>query len=339
MKKEFPGYFSSDSNDVNDFWADSLLVLDSNVLLNLYRYSDLTRLEFVQVINALVGRVWIPNQVAKTYLANRVFVIGEQLRRYDEAIKNIDSLRRDLESQNRHPFVSPKTLSSVSAIFELLCSELRDNKDVHEKRIVLDEIKDDLEYLLDGRVGPAYSIEELTKIFVSGKERYAQKCPPGYSDAAKGGGASTFNNECKVYSDYVTWLQMIDKSKSSGRSIVFITADLKDDWWQSFQGKAIGPRTELIDEFLQATGRSFYLCSPGRFLERANNYLQQEISEEAVEEIRATRTESSTITYDDVTKEWSATSSDGGVAWSPSKLSDSTRFGYQEILLARKSSK
>jgi len=53
-----------------------------------------------------------------------------------------------------------------------------------------------------------------------------------------------------------------------------------------FQGRTVGLRSQLIEEFLSEINNSFYIYSPDRFLERANTYLEQETSPEAHRHIR-----------------------------------------------------
>ncbi|WP_438301904.1 PIN-like domain-containing protein [Pseudomonas sp. NMS19W] len=96
-----------------------------------------------------------------------------------------------------------------------------------------------------------------------------------------------FQDRCRPYGDYVVWLQMIAKSKVSKNSIIFITGDVKEDWWLSSQGKTVGPLPSLIHEFEAETGSAFYMYTPHKFLEMANKYLEQEVSQNAVNEIKS----------------------------------------------------
>jgi len=299
MKKEFPGFFANGVSDIEKLWDECIFVLDANVLLSLYRYSDSTRSELLQVFDALADRLWIPNQVAYEYLNNRLTVIGEQSKIYDDAIKKIEALRKSLENNNQHPFVSKDTLSAGIDIFEKLIAELNENKSIHEKRINNDEIKDQLEQLLTDKVGKTFTKEKTEKIITEGKARYEEKIPPGYCDIKKGGNSTLFLDVCKPYGDYIVWLQLIDKSKSDEKPIIFITGDVKEDWWLLFNGKTIGPQPQLVEEFLSLTDKSFYMYPPDRFLERANMYLQQETSQQAVNEIRDIRFEESEISVFD----------------------------------------
>lgn len=289
MKKEFPGYFSGATADLERIWGECLFVLDANVLLNLYRYSDFTCRELLEVFGSLSERLWVPHQVVYEYLNNRLNVIGEVVKVYDDAVKKIDALQKSLENHNQHPFVATKTLADSLRVFGRVVAELGENRKVHERRISSDEIKDRLVTLLEGKVGDGFSQEQLEKIILEGKARYEQKTPPGYCDAKKGGDSNVFSDICKPYGDYIVWLQIIEKARSLGKSVVFVTGDTKDDWWASFQGKTLGPHPQLVQEFLTLVGRDFYMYPPDRFLTKASEYLKKDASEQAVKEIRDIR--------------------------------------------------
>jgi hypothetical protein len=289
VKKGFPGYFANNNDDLDKLWDECLFILDANVLLSLYRYSDSTRSDLLSVFNSLSARLWIPHQVAHEYLTNRLIVIGEQVKIYDDTIKKADTLKKALENANQHPFVKPETLTTCNHTFTVLTDELAENRLIHEKRISSDEIKDHLEKLLENRVGEEYSREQIEAALIDGKSRYDEKIPPGYCDAKKGGDSSLFLDRCRPYGDYIVWLQIIDKANTEKKSVIFVTGDVKDDWWVSFQGKTVGPQPLLVQEFLSKTGQPFYMYTPDRFLERASTYLKQETSQKTLNEIRDVR--------------------------------------------------
>lgn len=293
MKKEFPGYFANNTDDLDKLWDECLFILDANVLLSLYRYSDSTRSDLLSVFDSLSTRLWIPHQVAYEYLTNRLNVIGEQVKTYDDTIKKAEALKKALENANQHPFVKTETLSTCNDTFKLLSDELSENRLVHEKRISSDEIKDHLETLLENRVGAEYSREQIETALIDGKTRYEEKIPPGYCDVKKGGDSLLFADRCKPYGDYIVWLQIIEKANAANKPVIFVTGDVKDDWWISFQGKTVGPQPLLVQEFLSKTGHPFYMYTPDRFLERASTYLKQETSQQTLNEIRDVREDES----------------------------------------------
>lgn len=291
MKTMFPGYFASDAANLKVIWERCLFVLDANVLLSLYRYSDDTRSELVEIFNLLGDRVWVPNQVASEYLMNRVGVINQQVKIYDEAIKNVEELKRSFENPRQHPFVKEVTFRELGASFDKVVFELNENKKTYLGRIESDDVKAELEKLLDGRVGAPLTAEKIKDVLSTGQDRYSQKIPPGYKDAKKGGDSDVVADRLKPYGDYIVWRQTLDKAKAEGVPVVFVTGDKKEDWWTIFSGSPIEPHPQLVEEFVKEVGHGFFMYLPEKFMERANEYLNRATSQRAVDEIVDVRSE------------------------------------------------
>lgn len=45
MKKDFIGYYDLSDSELDQIWKDGIFSFDANTLLNLYRYSEETRIE------------------------------------------------------------------------------------------------------------------------------------------------------------------------------------------------------------------------------------------------------------------------------------------------------
>lgn len=119
-----------------------------------------------------------------------------------------------------------------------------------------------------------------------GEERYKQKIPPGFKDGAKSGDSEVFVEKCRKYGDLIVWSQVIDKAIESGKGVVLVTDDKKEDWWEKFKGKTVGPRPELVKEFKDRANNTFHMYQADRFLELARENLDEQVSEEVVAEIR-----------------------------------------------------
>ncbi|MGP9498821.1 PIN-like domain-containing protein [Halomonas sp. AOP43-D1-4] len=289
MKDLFPGHFKESEKNLKQVWDSCIFVFDANILLNFYRYSDSTRREFLQLLQKIQERVWLPHRAAEEYLNNRLSVIDQQERSYDETAKAINSLRSDLDNARQHPFVSQQTMNQVNKVFDLLCNELSENKGVHTKRISNDEIKESISSIFENNVGQPYSREDLEKLIVDGEERYKQKIPPGFKDGTKSGDSDVFTEKCRKYGDLIVWNQVIDKSIEAKKGIVLVTDDKKEDWWEKFKGKTVGPRPELVKEFKDRAENTFHMYQADRFLELARENLNEQVSDEIVEEIREVR--------------------------------------------------
>lgn len=289
MKDLFPGYFKESEGSLRDIWRRSLFVFDANILLNLYRYSDATRKEFLRILDKIKDRAWLPHRAAEEYLNNRLSVIDQQERAYDDTVKAIESLKQDLENSRQHPFVSKGVMEKISSVFEELCDELKSNKSVHANRIGNDEIKDAIAEIFKNSVGGPYDKNQLEQLIMEGEERYKQKVPPGFKDGSKVDDSDIFSDRCRKYGDLIVWTQVIDKAIELKNGVVLVTDDKKEDWWEKFKGKTVGPRPELVKEFKDRTKQTFHMYQADRFLELARENLGEPVSEEIVEEVREVR--------------------------------------------------
>ena len=95
--------------------------------------------------------------------------------------------------------------------------------------------------------------------------------------------------EPEKYGDLILWFQTIDKVKEENRPIFLITDEKKEDWWLIHKGKRIGPRPELIQEMINETEFPCYIYRADHFIENAKKYLQKEITQKAIDEVREVR--------------------------------------------------
>lgn len=197
MKDLFPGHFKESDESLREVWETSLFVFDANILLNLYRYSDATRNEFLRILNKLKDRAWLPHRAAEEYLSNRLTVIDQQEKSYDDTVKLIESLQQDLDNARQHPFVSKGVMRKVNSVFEELCNELKNNKSVHTKRISSDEIKDSIAKIFETSVGLPYDKDRIEQLISEGEDRYKQKIPPGFKDGSKAGDSEVFRRNAE----------------------------------------------------------------------------------------------------------------------------------------------
>lgn len=67
----FLEYSTPSDIDYREVLRNGLVVVDTNVLLNLYRYHPTTRQDLLQILDALGPRLFIPHQVACEFWKNR----------------------------------------------------------------------------------------------------------------------------------------------------------------------------------------------------------------------------------------------------------------------------
>ena len=286
MKSSFPGYYRLTNEELKRLWDECIFVLDASVLLNLYRYSDQTREELLDILRGIQDRLWIPHQAALEYQRNRLNVIHQQTAAYAQIREHIQSAQKELcisiGNLGRHPLVEPGTWSSkIDEAFSSLENELDRLEKEHPDLSERDGVRDTIDSLLDGKVGQAMSADRLESIYREGRRRYKEKRPPGFADSDKDG--------VEKYGDLVLWMQVVDKAKEEGIFTILVTDDRKDDWWFRVHGRTVGPRPELREEFLVAASVPFYMYQADRFMDYATDYLKRRIRKEAIDEVRGIR--------------------------------------------------
>ena len=289
MKKIFLGHFDISEEDKKNLWEECLFVVDTNILLNLYRYSDPTRNEYFEIMKSLGKRLWVPHKVAEEYLSNRLLVIESQEKTYNNTLTIIDKLENTLKNKQQHPFINEQLMKESSAIFDKIKFELKENKRILSNRITNDNIKSTISNLFDDKVGSSYDEDKIKIIIAEGKKRYDQNIPPGYKDKDKFKDSDIFIEKCKKYGDYIIWEQLIDKSILVEKSIIFVTDDVKEDWWYIFKGKKLSARPELIEEFYNRTNKIFKMYRSDTFIEYATKFLDKTVNPNTVKEIRELR--------------------------------------------------
>ena len=291
MKKVFSEYYDPPELTYKEIWDKALFVFDTNLLLNLYRYTTKTRDKILDVMNKLSDRIWIPYQVGWEYFNNRIKVINEVSNGYDAIKKFISSYKNGFEkylndNYNHHPYINRDMLKEhfSNDIIKPINDLLDDWKSHDPKYQDNDVIWKKLTDLFDGKVGEDFSSENLYKLYKEGEIRYAHQVPPGYMDLPQ----KKDQGERALYGDLIVWKQTIEKAKESNRDVIFVTDDKKNDWFEAkVKGKRSGPRKELLREFSkESDGQKILIYNQESFLKYANDYLKADIKEESIKEVK-----------------------------------------------------
>ena len=303
MKNIFKSFYQPADIELEELWNKAIFVFDTNVLTNLYRYQSSTRESLLKVMEQLNDRVWIPHHVALEYQRNRLTVVGEQHKKFNDTKKVVESAVSDLQQKleklqlkKRHSHINPDTLiNGINELSQQFFKELDDLESDSIKVGATDLLRDRLDNLFAEKVGKAPTQENILSIEKEGKERFNKQIPPGYQDSnkAKNGDDSYIFNGVEYhrqYGDLIVWKQILEYVQLIDiKHLIFITDDNKEDWWQKNQGKTISLRTELIDEIFRETNlKGFYAYKSESFLTNANKYLDENVSEEVIQEIKLT---------------------------------------------------
>lgn len=299
MRATFLPFYRPTKKEFDALWNDCLFVLDTNVLLHAYRYTEAAREHLFGLLSQLESRLWIPYQVGLEYQRLRPDLIAEQRNSYGVLQKKLDELPNALASalnpyRTRHSSINAAKiekpiLSAISKAKKDL-SRLEAN---HPDLFGRDQVRDRFDALLKGKVGEQPTKEKRQQQDIEAKARQQSSRPPGNRDSNKRGGG---------LGDILLWLQTIEHAKQAGRPIILVTDDAKDDWWLIRSGTTLGPKPELIQEMKDEADVAFYMYSSGNFIEHAGKFLQVQAKPAVVSEVRAIRDEETQKFYlDDLT--------------------------------------
>ncbi|MEH3114865.1 PIN domain-containing protein [Pedobacter terrae] len=277
MRNLYPGHYSPKNEDFKSMWENGIFIFDTNVLLDLYRYSDGTVSQLMALIEQLGERIWIPYQVTKEYHKNLNIVISEQVRKYESTIKALTDFKYQIDEKRSHPFLSEELTNEIAEFCEKFDRELVEKQGEVKKLILQNPTKEKIADLIGGKVGTSFTNEELEAIYKEGEARYKNKVPPGFSDLQK--------PIPDRYGDLVFWKEILKKNASQDNPIILVTSDRKIDWYLKELGLTIGPRPELIEEFKASKPNLFYMYPTDQFLKYSKEYLEFEITEETIQEV------------------------------------------------------
>jgi DNA polymerase IIIc chi subunit len=281
MRTVFPAHFRPTESELTRLWSTAIFAVDANVLLHLYRYSPQAREALEKALLSVKGRIFLPHQAAREFLKNRAGVITDQSGQYTSAIEGITSLLAKLKDRKRHPFVSDAVLEKFEGLDGELRSDLSAKRDELLARLTNDERLDFIESLFEGRTGKPFDESALNDLLKEAEDRYSRKVPPGYKDANK----SSEDDASRKYGDFLVWRQLIDNANEQQRPLILVSDDAKEDWWSIQSGRTIGPRVELREEFMLATGQDFWMYGVDTFLEHSAKVANTTVSEAVIAEV------------------------------------------------------
>lgn len=306
MKNIFRGFYTPTQAEFETLWKNCTFILDTNVLLNLYRYPEQAKNDLLKALNAISARLWVPFYVTLEYQRNRIKVIAEQIKKFnevDKVLKESESRLIDglgaLQLKKKHSSIDPEDM--VSRITNIL-DEFREHlKELKEKQLNInddDKIREAIDSLLKGKIGPEpKKQEDIDTIYRDAEKRYSKRIPPGFIDTRKEFDDDPIEFICngiiynRKYGDYLIWSQIINGIKENKKAhVIFITDDKKDDWWWTedvLGKKTIGPRPELVEEICRLAGvKVFHMYNSDKFMEYSSKYLSVKYHKDSISQIR-----------------------------------------------------
>jgi len=293
MKKSFSGFYSPSNTKIKNAWKHekTLFVFDTNVLLNLYSYTEDARDDFFKILDRISDNIWLPHHVGLEYQRNRLEIIKNEKGIFKKLNEDIARIKKTIESNEK----SKELQESMKKPLEDLTNIVNVWNDKQPEVRSGDKIRPKIEESFNDKIGvPFLKQEELDKIYKDGEKRYKNEIPPGFKDAKDKKDKPSFSygglNYVPMYGDLIIWNQIIEHAKKDDiKSVFLITDDTKEDWWyiiDSSGKKRIGVRAELREEIEREAKISLFdVMTTSSFMEDGKKYLELDVSYESIEEV------------------------------------------------------
>lgn len=288
----FSGYVTPTNEDWQNVLSNGMVVVDTNVLLNLYRYNRDARTSLVSTLERFGTRLWVPNQVMVEFWRNRDSALEDPEKQLQQSISvlrsNLDKSIADLRSWvNRVSLDRPNARNLEAALQNAFDEVIGSMERVVDssglgmgRETYNDGVISVLSALLDGKVGGPLEAADYANCIAEGKRRLEAQVPPGYKDKKK----EARGDDSEV-GDYLVWLQLMREAKSRSNDVLLVTGDTKEDWWRLRNRMTVGPRNELAEELLREAGVRLYMLKPDRLLVLARDILEVAVSEDSVQNV------------------------------------------------------
>ncbi|MFE1151040.1 PIN-like domain-containing protein [Streptomyces albidoflavus] len=281
----FEAQRTPDDDSYRTVLHEGLVVLDTNVLLDLYRMNTRVREDMLTVLSTVGKCLWIPQQVIVEFWRNRQ---SEELISYHEKKAETAkiALRGALEKSKRaiqdwaknvhigddSDLAAPlyEQLSDTESAFAML-EKMLDEQATKDRVPGIRDTNTDpviqfLETLLAGRVGAPYDEQRHAREVALAKQRASQQVPPGFKDFEDGK-----KGDEEAAGDYLLWRQLLDEILVRKVDVLLVTRDLKVDWWRQASSRAIRlPRVELVDELRSITGQRLFMVEPSVLMQQVS---------------------------------------------------------------------
>lgn len=286
LKDGFVEYATPSEDEYRHVLKSGLVVVDTNVLLNLYRYHSAAREDLFRILQALGERLFVPNQVASEFWRNRESTIRASTQQTAQLRGELEAHRsRSLQSIATwagRVALSPESSEDLTGSLAQAYEEVFSRIDVLNSQSLslealdtnFDPILRRLTVLLAGRVGPPLPATDLEAARQESERRIADQEPPGYADSAKSGDWR--------HGDYFIWRQLLTEASDRGLDVLLVTGDIKEDWWRREAGETRGPRLELGRELATIAGVRLFMLRPANLFARAADALDLTIDAESV---------------------------------------------------------
>ncbi|WP_199571106.1 PIN-like domain-containing protein [Streptomyces murinus] len=302
---------SAEDAERSAFFNDGVIVLDTNVLLSLYEYTETSRKEVLSALEQTAGRLWMPYQVGLEFVRGRRSTLESRKRALADAASEVNkklmAARKAIVEAKKVVCTQldkyARAQQEIAALDALVAdSGVDTHLDVyrHEFKRHLDMLKADHGLALNSADAEDPILRRIAKLY--GKSigeqpdddilrkrleeatafRFPNKIPPGFSDSDK-------DTPLKSAGDFLLWEELIAHVRQlppSGRRVLFVSNDTKEDWYEQGSGSSSSrPWPSLVDELRRRAQADLRIETPPYFFGGVREFLDAELAADTYAEI------------------------------------------------------
>ncbi|MCI3276483.1 PIN-like domain-containing protein [Streptomyces cylindrosporus] len=292
------------------FFTKGLVVLDTNLLLNLYEYTPSAREQVLAALELIAPRLWLPYQVGLEFIRGRHRVIANRVKTLTDApdainhklnearravvaardaVKNLllkyaqdDEAGAELDKHiNQQSF--DDALADWRSMLLNHIKKLKAQQDLKPGSVASDDkILPRIAALFGDRIGVQPPPEVLRRrVEEASAYRFPNEIPPGFRDAGK-------ETPLRSAGDFLLWEEIVEKAAGTEghERVLLVSADAKEDWYEpAEQGRGPRPWPILADELRLRADASLRIETPRQFYQGIKQFLDADLTENTYEEI------------------------------------------------------
>ncbi|SEF03524.1 PIN-like domain-containing protein [Streptomyces sp. Ag109_O5-10] len=302
---------SAEDGERSVFFKDGVIVLDTNVLLSLYEYTETSRQEVLSALEQTAGRLWMPYQVGLEFVRGRRSTLESRKRALADAASEVNkklmaARKAIVEAKNvvcAQLDKYARAQEEIAALDSLVAdSDVDAHLDVyrHEFKRHLDMLKADHGLALNSADAEDPILPRIAKLYGEGVGeqpdddvlrrrleeatgfRFPNKIPPGFADSGK-------DTPLKSAGDFLLWAELIEHVRQlppDGRRVLFVSNDTKEDWYEQGSGSSSSrPWPSLVDELRRRAQADLRIETPPHFFGGIREFLDAELAADTYAEI------------------------------------------------------
>ena len=260
---------------------DYIIIPDTNVLLNLYRYSPEFSEFGIQCLKKVVSFLYLPATVRLEFGKHCRAAFANMEARINNASKGTKEQVRIAKDKILSSCISLERLqfpdvgefrNELEALLDKLDCVASDFFEERKSLELISRYWDGVDKGAElikqiesyNHILPSPTQEEIFLWCEEGQGRYRKEIPPGFKDAKDKDGV-------KKYGDLIIWKEMLKFALTQSKNIIFITDDVKADWWETQDNQRVF-HSKLVAEFEKTGKKLIAYESQDFYLAIANEY-------------------------------------------------------------------